>query len=83
MEEQSAELSIGQVAERTGLSVHTLRYYEREGVLAGAGTEPERLELLRRQEQRIDEQREQLDRCRDLITFKIGGYEDVLASNVP
>jgi len=127
MEQQLAELSIGQVAERTGLSVHTLRYYEREGVLvqpvrraaggrrvyteddvewlfvctllrsagmplpdirrytelvlAGAGTEPERLELLRRQEQRIDAQREQLDRCRDLITFKIGVYEDVLASS--
>ncbi|MCO5972365.1 MerR family transcriptional regulator [Actinoallomurus soli] len=26
-------LTIGQVAERTGLSVHTLRFYEREGVL--------------------------------------------------
>jgi DNA-binding transcriptional MerR regulator len=29
-----ASLSIGQVAERTGLSVHALRFYEREGVLA-------------------------------------------------
>jgi len=28
-------LSIGQVAQRTGLSVHTLRLYERTGVLAG------------------------------------------------
>ena len=27
-------LSIGDVAERTGLSVHTLRFYEREGILA-------------------------------------------------
>lgn len=27
-----ADLSIGQVAERTGLSVHTLRLYEREGL---------------------------------------------------
>lgn len=26
-------LSIGQVAERTGLSAHTLRFYEREGLL--------------------------------------------------
>src|SRR3954465_3914132 len=26
-------LSIGQVAERTGLSVHALRFYEREGLL--------------------------------------------------
>ncbi|MFE9421642.1 MerR family transcriptional regulator [Kitasatospora sp. NPDC006697] len=28
------DLTIGQVAERTGLSVHTLRFYEKEGVLA-------------------------------------------------
>jgi DNA-binding transcriptional MerR regulator len=27
-------LSIGQVAERTGLSVHALRFYEREGLFA-------------------------------------------------
>jgi hypothetical protein len=27
-------LTIGQVAERTGLSVHALRFYEREGLLA-------------------------------------------------
>lgn len=27
-------MSIGQVAARTGLSVHTLRFYEREGLLA-------------------------------------------------
>jgi DNA-binding transcriptional MerR regulator len=30
----SAGLSIGQVAEQTGLSVHALRFYEREGLLA-------------------------------------------------
>ncbi|MEU4474969.1 MerR family transcriptional regulator [Micromonospora sp. NPDC023888] len=29
------DLSIGQVAQRTGLSVHTLRLYERKGLLAG------------------------------------------------
>ncbi|MDA3646330.1 MerR family transcriptional regulator [Saccharopolyspora indica] len=28
-------LSIGDVAERTGLSVHALRFYEREGLLVG------------------------------------------------
>lgn len=28
-------LSIGETAERTGLSVHALRYYEREGLLVG------------------------------------------------
>jgi DNA-binding transcriptional MerR regulator len=34
MSETVTDLSIGQVAERTGLSVHTLRFYEREGILA-------------------------------------------------
>jgi hypothetical protein len=31
MAEGAANLTIGQVAERTGLSVHALRYDEREG----------------------------------------------------
>lgn len=34
MPEVASSLSIGQVAERTGLSVHTLRFYESEGILA-------------------------------------------------
>lgn len=34
MTDTLTELSIGQVAERTGLSVHTLRLYEREGLFA-------------------------------------------------
>jgi DNA-binding transcriptional MerR regulator len=126
MDDQPAQLSIGQVADRTGLSIHTLRFYEREGVLvqpvrraaggrrvytehdidwltlctilrgagmplpdirryaelvqAGDGNEPERLDLLRRHEQRILDQRQQLDRCLDLIKFKIGVYEDILGS---
>ncbi|MFF1922870.1 MerR family transcriptional regulator [Streptomyces sp. NPDC058221] len=32
MAEITTSLSIGQVAERTGLSVHALRFYEREGL---------------------------------------------------
>ncbi|WP_034520783.1 MerR family transcriptional regulator [Actinomadura rifamycini] len=32
---ESRPLSIGEVAERTGLSVHALRFYEREGLLVG------------------------------------------------
>jgi DNA-binding transcriptional MerR regulator len=32
--EEQPCLSIGQAAERTGLSVHALRFYEREGLLA-------------------------------------------------
>lgn len=126
MVDQSEQLTIGQVAARTGLSVHTLRFYEREEILvqpvrraaggrrvyteddvdwltlctilrgagmplpdirrytelvqAGDGNESERLELLRQHEQRIRAQQEQLDRCRDLIEFKIGVYEDILAT---
>ena len=34
MPEIQASLSIGEVAERTGLSVHALRFYEREGIFA-------------------------------------------------
>ncbi|WP_067168663.1 MerR family transcriptional regulator [Microtetraspora niveoalba] len=118
------DLSIGQVAERTGLSVHTLRFYEREGILAnavrrgaggrrlyseddvewlrlcvilrasgmplpairaytdlvrqGAGTERERLDLLRRHREDVIAQIDRLTRCLDLITFKVGVYEDHL-----
>ncbi len=36
MTEVAPGLSIGQVAERTGLSVHALRFYEREGIFADA-----------------------------------------------
>jgi DNA-binding transcriptional MerR regulator len=34
MPETEPSLSIGEVAERTGLSVHALRFYEREGIFA-------------------------------------------------
>jgi DNA-binding transcriptional MerR regulator len=34
-ETSAGGLSIGEVAERTGLSVHALRFYEREGLLVG------------------------------------------------
>jgi DNA-binding transcriptional MerR regulator len=34
MSETAPSLSIGEVAERTGLSVYALRFYEREGLLA-------------------------------------------------
>ncbi|MFI5622673.1 MerR family transcriptional regulator [Nocardioides sp. NPDC051685] len=34
-ETPATPLSIGDVAERTGLSVHALRFYEREGLLVG------------------------------------------------
>ncbi|WP_431277416.1 MerR family DNA-binding transcriptional regulator [Leifsonia poae] len=33
MTETAGTMSISDVAERTGLSTHTLRYYEREGLM--------------------------------------------------
>jgi DNA-binding transcriptional MerR regulator len=121
MSDTPAELSIGQVAERTGLSVHTLRLYEREGLLAtevrrrtngrrvysewdvqwlanctkfrasgmplatirrlaelvgqGPGNEDERLELLRRHQQRILDRIAELHECLDLIGNKVEVYE--------
>jgi DNA-binding transcriptional MerR regulator len=33
----AAELTIAEVAERTGLTRHTLRYYERDGLMLGVG----------------------------------------------
>ena len=33
----SAELTIAEVAERTGLTRHTLRYYERDGLMLNVG----------------------------------------------
>lgn len=120
-----APLSIGEVAERTGLSTHTLRFYEREGLLLtpvsrtsggrrvydpqnvhwlgictrlrasgmslanlraftalvrqGPGNEDERLELLRAHQAEVQEQLEELRAGLDLISWKVGIYEDRLA----
>ncbi|MFI9785022.1 MerR family transcriptional regulator [Kitasatospora sp. NPDC051984] len=120
----AAPLTIGQVAGRTGLSVHALRFYEREGILAapvrrtsgggrrysesdvewlnlcivlrasgmpipdirrytelartGAGTEPDRLALLRAHEARVIDQLAELQRSLDLVRYKVAVYEDYL-----
>ncbi|RKE17930.1 MerR family transcriptional regulator [Streptomyces sp. TLI_171] len=120
----AATLSIGQVATRTGLSVHALRFYEREGILAepvrragggrrrytegdvewlnlcivlrasgmpipeirrytelartGAGTEPDRLALLRAHEQRVLGRLAELQRSLDIVRYKVAVYEDYL-----
>lgn len=117
-------MTIGQVAERTGLSVHTLRFYEQEGlaaapiardhrgrrlyreqdvewltvcivlrrsgmpvreirrymslVQAGTGNEEERLGLLKRHQRRVEDQMNELQKSLDLITEKIGIYEEHL-----
>lgn len=118
-------LSIGQVSEQTGLSVHTLRFYEREGILsaaisrnqagrrvyhaddvawltlcvnlratgmpipqirryselvrAGDGNESERLEVLREHRQRMLTQLAELQRCLELIEYKVRVYENTVA----
>jgi DNA-binding transcriptional MerR regulator len=120
------QLSIGDVAARTGLSVHALRYYEREGLLLsprvkrargghrrytpedvrwveiclrlrasgmplaeireyaelvreGPGNEAQRLELLRKQQQRVEEQLAELSQCLNIISHKVAVYEQALA----
>ncbi|MEV4894987.1 MerR family transcriptional regulator [Nonomuraea sp. NPDC055795] len=125
MSEIGPNMSIGQLAERTGLSVHTLRFYEREGILLhpvrrgpggrrvysdadarwlttcivlrasgmplpairtytelvrqGTGNEAERLALLHEHRERVTRQMSNLNRCLDLINYKVGAYEDILA----
>jgi DNA-binding transcriptional MerR regulator len=127
MSVDTPELSIGEVAERTGLSVHALRFYEREGILAnpvrraaggrrlyseddvewlrlcillrasgmplplirrytelvrqGAGNEQERLALLRQHEEQVVDQIAELNRCLDVIRYKVAKYEDYLAGH--
>lgn len=124
MSDSPQSLTIGQVAARTGLSVDTLRFYEREGILAnpvrrgpggrrvyaehdvdwlnlcivlrssgmpipairrytelarqGAGTEKDRLALLREHQGEIFAQIAALHRCLDVINHKIAVYEDYL-----
>ena len=125
-EELEEELSIGDVAGRTGLSVHALRYYEREGLMLsqhitrgtgghrrygpqdvfwlrmciklrasgmplakirryaelvreGPGNEQQRLELLREQQQHVENQLAELQECHRVITRKVGIYEQHLA----
>jgi DNA-binding transcriptional MerR regulator len=120
------ELGIGDVARETGLSVHALRFYEREGLMLtqkvargagghrrfteddvywlriciklrasgmplaeirrlaelvreGPGNEQERLELLREQQRRVQQQLVELEECLRVIARKVGVYERQLA----
>jgi DNA-binding transcriptional MerR regulator len=120
--------SIGEVAERTGLSVHALRFYEREGLFAdpvrrasnghriyseddlewldtctnlrasgmplaeirryaelirqGSGNENDRLAILRQHRARVTAQIGELNACLDLINWKVGVYEDRVATAI-
>jgi DNA-binding transcriptional MerR regulator len=75
-------LTLCTILRGAGMPLPDIRRYT-ELVRAGDGNEAERLNLLRRHEHRIHRQRQQLDRCLDLIKFKIGVYEDILAATVP
>lgn len=125
--ETTTSLTIGDVAARTGLSVHALRFYEREGLLlhavvrddggrrrylvddiawielitrlrasgmplgdirrfadlvrAGAGNEHERLALLREHQERVEAQLEELQRCHELISWKVQHYDEQVSTN--
>ena len=126
MSDIERRLSIGEVAERTGLSVHALRFYEKEGILAhqvhrgpggrrvytqqdvdwlrmcimlrmsgmpvpeirrytdlvrqGDGNELQRLGILQEHQERVRQQMVQLQECMDLITHKVGIYQDYVNS---
>jgi DNA-binding transcriptional MerR regulator len=63
-----------QAAEKCGLSQHTLRWYERIGLVRSGAGEQERLDLLEQHRERVRvalaEQRE----CLALLDTKIGTY---------
>jgi len=114
-------LTIGDVAARTGLSIDTLRFYEREGLMVspvrrrsgrrayddadvawlqvcrrlresdmplaeirrfaalvrkGPGNEAERLELLRRHEERVRARMTALTEALEVISDKVGTYAE-------
>jgi DNA-binding transcriptional MerR regulator len=73
----SAELTIGEVAERTGLTRHTLRYYA-ELVRAGDGNEDERLALLRAHRERVRVRLATMADYLNAIDLKIGHYADAI-----
>src|SRR5215470_16217227 len=72
------ELTIAEVAERTGLTRHTLRYYERDGLMPGVGNEDERLALLRAHRGRVRAQLDTMAACLQAIDMKISYYADAI-----
>ena len=62
----------------SGMPLTAIRGYT-ELVRQGAGNEQERLALLRRHRDNVTAQIGELNRCLDIIGFKVGVYEDILA----
>lgn len=61
----------------SGMPLPAIRRYT-DLVREGGGNEEERLDLLRRHERYVTTQIGQLNKCLDLIRFKVGVYEDYL-----
>ena len=108
--------SIGQVAKKLGLTAHTLRYYDKEGLLPfvrkgssgarvfededvdwliiieclkgtgmdlcqqGDATVGERLELFRRQKEKLEQQMAVFRQYMEKIDFKIAYYTEAVAN---
>jgi len=124
MNQQANKLTIQEVAEDTGLSVHTLRYYERVGLIHSIGraenthrryttddigwidfltklrstgmsiqqmqayaelqrqgdeTLPERLEMLRQHQLKVEAHMAELSKNLEVICYKVGYYQKVVA----
>lgn len=115
--------SISDLARKTGLSIHTLRFYEKEGILryvertpsgrrvygkaslacligalcmkqakltlsqikdffdmtkAGDETLPQRLEMLTTARENLEEMRQHIDQCIDLVNFFVSGGKEAM-----
>lgn len=117
--------TISDLAKKTGLSIHTLRFYEKEGILRyvertasgrrvygkaslacligalcmkqakltlsqikeffdmtkmGDETLPQRLEMLTTARENLEEMRQHIDQCLELVNFFVSGGQDALAA---
>jgi DNA-binding transcriptional MerR regulator len=62
----------------TGMSLPVIRRYT-DLVKQGDGNEKDRVALLRQHEQHVSDQIAQLNRCLDMIHYKLTCYEDILS----
>ena len=72
-------LSISDAARVTGLSAHTLRYYER----AGAGNEPERLAILEAHRREVLAHLDETRRNLEAIERKVRYYREAANASTP
>jgi DNA-binding transcriptional MerR regulator len=60
------------------MPLHAIRRYT-DLVKQGDGNEPQRAALLRQHEQVVNDQIAQLNRCMDMIRYKLHCYDEILA----